>query len=64
MELNEQLRQRMGVVVVGPSGAGKSTLWRMLRAALGKTGKVVSTGGTSPLEFNAVTGKSYVIQVL
>lgn len=54
----------MGVVVVGPSGAGKSTLWRMLRAALGKTGKVVSTGGTSPLEFNAVTGKSYVIQVL
>ena len=34
-----ELRQRMGVVVVGPSGAGKSTLWRMLRAALGKTGK-------------------------
>lgn len=32
----------MGVVVVGPSGAGKSTLWRMLRAALNKTGKVVS----------------------
>lgn len=42
MELNEQLRQRMGVVIVGPSGAGKSTLWRMLRAALNKTGKVVS----------------------
>ena len=41
LELQEQLRQRMGVVVVGPSGAGKSTLWRMLRAALGKTGKVV-----------------------
>lgn len=32
----------MGVVIVGPSGAGKSTLWRMLRAALIKTGKVVS----------------------
>lgn len=64
MELNEQLRQRMGVVVVGPSGAGKSTLWRMLREALGKTGKVVSRGRTSPLEFNAVTGKSDVIQVL
>lgn len=31
----------MGVVIVGPSGAGKSTLWRMLRAALIKTGKVV-----------------------
>lgn len=45
LELNEQLRQRMGVVIVGPSGAGKSTLWRMLRAALSKTGKVVS--GTS-----------------
>ncbi|XP_038123892.1 cytoplasmic dynein 2 heavy chain 1 [Cyprinodon tularosa] len=41
MELNEQLRQRMGVVIVGPSGAGKSTLWRMLRAALNMTGKVV-----------------------
>lgn len=42
LELNEQLRQRMGVVIVGPSGAGKSTLWRMLRAALSKMGKVVS----------------------
>ncbi|XP_053164065.1 cytoplasmic dynein 2 heavy chain 1 isoform X1 [Hemicordylus capensis] len=41
LELYEQLRQRMGVVIVGPSGAGKSTLWRMLRAALGKIGKVV-----------------------
>lgn len=46
LELNEQLRQRMGVVIVGPSGAGKSTLWRMLRAALSKMGKVVS-GTTS-----------------
>ncbi|KAG5269301.1 hypothetical protein AALO_G00200500 [Alosa alosa] len=41
LELYEQLRQRMGVVVVGPSGAGKSTLWRMLRAALGRTGRTV-----------------------
>ncbi|XP_055023019.1 cytoplasmic dynein 2 heavy chain 1 [Boleophthalmus pectinirostris] len=41
LELNEQLRQRMGVVIVGPSGAGKSTLWKMLQAALKKTGKVV-----------------------
>ncbi|XP_029699181.1 cytoplasmic dynein 2 heavy chain 1 isoform X3 [Takifugu rubripes] len=41
LELHEQLRQRMGVVIVGPSGAGKSTLWRMLRAALIKTDRVV-----------------------
>uniref|UniRef100_W5K866 Cytoplasmic dynein 2 heavy chain 1 n=1 Tax=Astyanax mexicanus TaxID=7994 RepID=W5K866_ASTMX len=36
LELYEQLKQRMGVVVVGPSGAGKSTLWKLLRAALGR----------------------------
>ncbi|XP_047247257.1 cytoplasmic dynein 2 heavy chain 1 isoform X2 [Girardinichthys multiradiatus] len=48
MELNEQLRQRMGVVIVGPSGAGKSTLWRMLRAALNKTGKVVKQYTMNP----------------
>ncbi|XP_025753905.1 cytoplasmic dynein 2 heavy chain 1 isoform X2 [Oreochromis niloticus] len=48
LELNEQLRQRMGVVVVGPSGAGKSTLWRMLRAALSKTGKVVKQYTMNP----------------
>uniref|UniRef100_A0A3B3YWL0 Uncharacterized protein n=1 Tax=Poecilia mexicana TaxID=48701 RepID=A0A3B3YWL0_9TELE len=48
MELNEQLRQRMGVVIVGPSGAGKSTLWRMLRAALNKTGKVVKRYTMNP----------------
>lgn len=44
----EQLRQRMGVVIVGPSGAGKSTLWRMLRAALCKTGKVVKQYTMNP----------------
>ncbi|XP_068612804.1 cytoplasmic dynein 2 heavy chain 1 isoform X2 [Brachionichthys hirsutus] len=48
LELNEQLRQRMGVVIVGPSGAGKSTLWRMLRGALGKTGKVVKQYTMNP----------------
>ncbi|XP_062329494.1 dynein cytoplasmic 2 heavy chain 1 [Osmerus eperlanus] len=48
VELSEQLRQRMGVVVVGPSGAGKSTLWRMLRAALGKMGKVVKQYTVNP----------------
>ncbi|XP_053312461.1 cytoplasmic dynein 2 heavy chain 1 isoform X2 [Spea bombifrons] len=48
LELYEQLRQRMGVVIVGPSGAGKSILWRMLRAALGKTGKVVKQYTMNP----------------
>lgn len=41
LELYEQLRQRMGVVVVGPSGSGKTTLWKNLRLALAKTGQVV-----------------------
>ncbi|XP_061923239.1 dynein cytoplasmic 2 heavy chain 1 isoform X1 [Entelurus aequoreus] len=48
LELNEQLRQRMGVVIVGPSGAGKSTLWRTLRAALNKTGRVVKLYTMNP----------------
>ncbi|KAM8977653.1 cytoplasmic dynein 2 heavy chain 1 [Pelodytes ibericus] len=48
LELYEQLRQRMGVVIVGPSGAGKSILWRMLRAALGKIGKVVKQYTMNP----------------
>ncbi|KAM9801492.1 cytoplasmic dynein 2 heavy chain 1 [Neosynchiropus ocellatus] len=48
LELNEQLRQRMGVVIVGPSGSGKSTLWRMLRAALNKTGKMVKQYTMNP----------------
>ncbi|XP_075274100.1 cytoplasmic dynein 2 heavy chain 1 isoform X3 [Opisthocomus hoazin] len=48
LELYEQLRQRMGVVIVGPSGGGKSTLWRMLKTALGKTGKVVKQYTMNP----------------
>ncbi|MBZ3869929.1 Cytoplasmic dynein 2 heavy chain 1 [Sciurus carolinensis] len=48
LELYEQLRQRMGVVIVGPSGAGKSTLWRMLRAALCKIGKTVKQYTMNP----------------
>ncbi|MGH0159576.1 UNVERIFIED_CONTAM: hypothetical protein FKN15_075087 [Acipenser sinensis] len=48
LELYEQLRQRMGVVIVGPSGAGKSTLWRMLKAALGKNDKVVKQYTMNP----------------
>ncbi|XP_043547742.1 cytoplasmic dynein 2 heavy chain 1 isoform X2 [Chiloscyllium plagiosum] len=48
LELFEQLRQRMGVVIVGPSGAGKSILWRMLRTALGKINKVVKQYTMNP----------------
>ncbi|KAJ7398962.1 hypothetical protein BTVI_119896 [Pitangus sulphuratus] len=48
LELYEQLRQRMGVVIVGPSGGGKSTLWQMLKTALGKTGRVVKQYTMNP----------------
>ncbi|XP_059035365.1 cytoplasmic dynein 2 heavy chain 1 isoform X5 [Mustela lutreola] len=48
LELYEQLRQRMGVVIVGPSGAGKSTLWRMLRAALCRVGRAVKQYTMNP----------------
>ncbi|XP_069747277.1 cytoplasmic dynein 2 heavy chain 1 isoform X4 [Narcine bancroftii] len=48
LELFEQLRQRMGVVIVGPSGAGKSILWRMLRVALGKINKMVKQYTMNP----------------
>lgn len=36
VQLNENLNQRMGCVIVGPSGCGKSTLLRILRAAQAK----------------------------
>ncbi|XP_063970614.1 cytoplasmic dynein 2 heavy chain 1 [Lytechinus pictus] len=48
LELYEQLRQRMGVVVVGPSGSGKSTTWQILRAALNNTGQVVKQYTMNP----------------
>jgi ABC-type nitrate/sulfonate/bicarbonate transport system ATPase subunit len=41
-ELYEQLRQRMGVVIVGPSGSGKSTIWKLLRQTLIKSGQQVN----------------------
>ncbi|CAG5115632.1 unnamed protein product, partial [Candidula unifasciata] len=41
LELYEQLRQRMGVVIVGPSGSGKTTLWKILRLAMIKLGREV-----------------------
>ncbi|EGD76743.1 dynein heavy chain isotype 1B [Salpingoeca rosetta] len=36
LELHEQLRQRMGVVIVGPSGSGKTMVWRVLHHAMSK----------------------------
>ncbi len=36
VQLNENLNQRMGCVIVGPSGSGKSTLLRILKAAQAK----------------------------
>ncbi|KAJ8027756.1 Cytoplasmic dynein 2 heavy chain 1 [Holothuria leucospilota] len=48
LELYEQLRQRMGVVIVGPSGSGKSTTWQILRAGLNKTGQVVKQYTMNP----------------
>ncbi|OQR67050.1 cytoplasmic dynein 2 heavy chain 1-like [Tropilaelaps mercedesae] len=48
VELDEQLRQRIGVVVVGPSGSGKSTLWKTLKAALIKQGKDIRTHVFNP----------------
>ncbi|CAF0769940.1 unnamed protein product [Adineta steineri] len=43
LELYEQLRQRMGVVIVGPSGSGKSVLWKMLQHAMLKIDQTVRT---------------------
>ena len=48
LELYEQLRQRMGVIVVGPSGSGKTILWKLLRAALGKMDQVVKQYTMNP----------------
>ena len=48
LEVYEQLRQRMGVVIVGPSGSGKSVLWRMLKEALTRTGRQIKTYVMNP----------------
>ena len=44
----EQLRQRMGVVIVGPSGSGKTTLWQLLKAALQKMGNSIKLYTMNP----------------
>ncbi|THD25188.1 Cytoplasmic dynein 2 heavy chain 1 [Fasciola hepatica] len=41
LEVYEQTKQRMGVVLVGPSGCGKSTVLTLLRLALSKIGHPV-----------------------
>ena len=48
VQLNENLNQRMGCVIVGPSGCGKSTLLRILRAALSKMGQSVVVHTMNP----------------
>ena len=48
LELHEQLKQRMGVVIVGPSGSGKSTVWRLLKAAMIKRGQMVKDYTMNP----------------
>ena len=48
LELNEQLRQRMGVVIVGPSGSGKSTIWKLLKSALSKLNQPVKDYTMNP----------------
>lgn len=41
IELNEQLKQRMGVVIVGPSGSGKSAIRNILFNSLKKMGRQI-----------------------
>nr|XP_040568861.1 cytoplasmic dynein 2 heavy chain 1-like [Lepeophtheirus salmonis] len=41
IELKEQLKQRMGVVVVGPSGSGKTTILKILLRSLTKLGQKI-----------------------
>lgn len=48
IELLEQLKQRMGVLIVGPSGSGKSTLWKNLRQALVRSGQQVKLHVLNP----------------
>jgi dynein heavy chain 2 len=48
IELFEQLKQRMGVVIVGPSGSGKTTLITLLKHALNKLGVKVKQQTINP----------------
>ncbi|VDM55898.1 unnamed protein product [Angiostrongylus costaricensis] len=51
-QLYEQLRQRIGVVVVGPTGTGKSTIWRLLKKAQLAAGVALRTVSFNPKAMN------------
>lgn len=47
-ELYDQMRQRMGVILLGPSGAGKSTVWKVLQKAMAIVNKPVKIYRINP----------------
>ncbi|VDN60499.1 unnamed protein product [Dracunculus medinensis] len=47
-ELYEQLRQRIGVLLIGPSGSGKSTIWKLLLKILSKIKKPINVLNLNP----------------
>ncbi|XP_071452948.1 cytoplasmic dynein 2 heavy chain 1 [Hetaerina americana] len=48
LEVYEQLKQRMGVVIVGPPRSGKSTILHLLKSALVEMGQTVKVHTLSP----------------
>ncbi|KAF1768244.1 hypothetical protein GCK72_000056 [Caenorhabditis remanei] len=51
-QLYEQMRQRIGVVVVGAAGSGKSTMWKVLHRALILTKKPLRVTQFNPKAVN------------
>ncbi|KAL3981550.1 Dynein heavy chain N-terminal region 2 family protein [Acanthocheilonema viteae] len=47
-ELYDQMRQRMGVILLGPSGSGKSTIWKVLQKAMALVNKQVKIYRINP----------------
>lgn len=58
-QLYEQMRQRIGVVVVGAAGSGKSTIWKVLQRALvlSKTALRVTQFNPKAVNRNKLLGK-------